>query len=63
MSKPTFFQIVKSVFAAFIGVQSKENQKNDFTTGRASSYIFVGISATILFVLSLVFIVNLVTST
>ena len=63
MSKSSFFQVVKSVLAAFIGVQSKTNRKNDFTSGNASSYIVVGIGITVIFVLSLIFIVNLVTST
>jgi len=62
MSTSTFFQVVKTVLAAFIGVQSKANRKNDFTNGNTSSYILVGIGATIIFILSLVFIVNLVIS-
>ena len=62
MSTSTFFQVVKSVLAAFIGVQSKANRKNDFTNGSASSYILVGMGVTVIFILSLVFIVNLVIS-
>ncbi len=62
MSISTFFQVVKSVLAAFIGVQSKANRKNDFTSGNASSYILVGIGVTVIFILSLIFIVNLVIS-
>ncbi len=62
MSISTFFQVVKSVLAAFVGVQSKANRKNDFTGSNASIYIFVGIGATVIFVLSLIFIVNLVIS-
>ena len=60
MSISTFLQVVKSVLAAFMGVQSKANRKNDFTSGNASSYILVGIGVTVIFVLSLIFIVNLV---
>lgn len=60
MSKPSLIEVVKSVLAAFIGVQSKVNREKDFTEGSASSYIFVGIGATILFILMLVFIVSLV---
>ncbi len=62
MSVSNFFQVVKSVLAAFIGVQSKDNRKNDLINGSASSYILVGIGATLIFILSLVFIVNLVIS-
>ncbi len=61
MSKPPLSQVVKSVLAAFIGVQSQENRENDFESASASSYIIVGIVATILFVLSLVFVVGLIT--
>lgn len=60
MSKPTFFQIVKSVLAAFLGVQSKENRTQDFTDGSPSSYIFVGIALTFLFIFIIVGVVNLV---
>ncbi|MCK5871954.1 MAG: DUF2970 domain-containing protein [Methylococcales bacterium] len=60
MSKPTFFQIVKSVLAAFLGVQSKKNRTQDFTDGSPSSYIFVGIGVTLIFILTLVGVVNLV---
>lgn len=61
MSKPTIIQVIKSVFAAFIGVQSRENREQDFTEGSPSTYIFVGIAATILFVLLLIFIVGKIT--
>ncbi|MDQ7091861.1 MAG: DUF2970 domain-containing protein [Methylococcales bacterium] len=54
MSTSTFFQVVKSVLAAFIGVQSKTNQEQDFTNGKLSSYIFVGIITTIFFIISLI---------
>ena len=60
MSKPSLIQVVKSVLSAFIGVQSEANREKDFTGGSASSYIFVGIIATILFIFMLVFIVSLV---
>ncbi len=60
MSKPTVFQIVKSILAAFLGVQSKQNRIQDFTDGSPSRYIFAGIALTILFIFIIVGVVNLV---
>ncbi|OQK16650.1 hypothetical protein AU255_01725 [Methyloprofundus sedimenti] len=57
MSKPTLKQVIQSVFAAAIGVQSKANRERDFEQGSLSSYLVVGAIATILFILSLVAIV------
>jgi hypothetical protein len=61
MAQPSILQVLKSVLAAFIGVQSKENQKIDFSQGKASHYIVMGIVFTILFILALVWIVSKVT--
>ncbi len=58
MSKPNLIQIVKSVLAAMIGVQSDKNRKIDFEQGNLSSYIIVGVGMTLLFVVLLVTIVN-----
>lgn len=58
MSKPGILQVIKSVIAAGIGVQSSKNREIDFQHGALGSYIIVGIIATILFVMTLVFIVT-----
>jgi hypothetical protein len=58
MSKPTIIEIVKSVFAAFIGVQSNANRQKDFTEGSLKTYIVVGILFTIAFIATLVFVVS-----
>jgi hypothetical protein len=58
--KPTVLQIIASVLAAGFGVQSTANRERDFTTGSAKSFVVVGIIATILFVLTILFVVNLV---
>lgn len=58
--KPTLWQIIASVLAAGFGVQSQANRERDFTSGNASHYVIVGIVATILFILTLLGIVNLV---
>lgn len=60
MSKPTLKQVVQSVFAAAIGVQSNANRKRDFEHGSLSSYLIVGAIATVLFVLALVTIVSFI---
>ena len=62
MSKPGLLHVIKSVIAAGIGVQSNKNREIDFEHGSLSSYLIVGLIATLLFILALVFIVSTVTS-
>lgn len=40
----------KSVAAAFFGVQSSKNRKRDFTRGKASHFIVIGIVMTVGFI-------------
>jgi len=61
MSKPTITQIAKSVLAAFIGVQSDSNRKNDFAQGSLSTYVIAGIIFTVVFVAGIIFLVSVVT--
>ncbi len=49
-----------SVFAAFIGVQSDKNRKRDFTEGKFSHFVIIGLLAVVLFIGALVGIVSLV---
>jgi hypothetical protein len=60
MSKPTITQVIKSVIAAAIGVQSNENRQKDFEHGSLSTYIIAGIIFIVLFVSGLVFLVSTV---
>jgi uncharacterized membrane protein YidH (DUF202 family) len=53
-----FFSIILSVLAAMIGIQSEENRKRDFEEGQIGNYIFVGIIVVIIFVFTLISIVN-----
>ena len=62
MSNPGLLHVIKSVIAAGIGVQSNKNREIDFEHGSLSSYLIVGLIATLLFILTLVFIVSTVTS-
>jgi hypothetical protein len=58
MSKPTIIQVFKSVVSAAIGVQSDENRKKDFEEGKLSTYLIAGLIFTVLFVISLIFLVT-----
>jgi hypothetical protein len=58
MAKPTVLEIVKSVFSAFIGVQSDANRQKDFTEGSLRNYIIIGIIFTIAFVTTLALVVS-----
>ncbi|WNC68832.1 DUF2970 domain-containing protein [Thalassotalea nanhaiensis] len=52
--------VAGSVAAAFIGVQSDKNRKRDFTKGKFSHFVVVGLIGVVLFVGVLVAIVSLV---
>ncbi len=60
--KPTLWQVVQSVGASLIGVQSNRNRERDFQHGSPGQYIIVGLAAVILFILAIVGVVNLVLS-
>ena len=51
---------VKSVAAAFLGVQSNKNRERDFKEGKFSHFVIVGLLGVILFIGSLISIVSLV---
>ena len=58
MPKPTITQIIKSVLAAAIGVQSDKNRQNDFNQDSLPTYIIAGLIFTVLFVFGIVFVVS-----
>lgn len=60
--KLTLWQIISSVLAAAIGVQSDKNRERDFTKAKPSTYIIAGIIFTTLFVLTVFGVVKLVLS-
>jgi hypothetical protein len=62
MSKPSIIQMIKSILAAFIGVQTDQNRKIDFEQGSPTTYIVAGLIFTILFVSVIVFVVSRVLS-
>lgn len=57
--KQSLWDTIASVGASFFGVQSSKNRERDFTHGKASHFIVVGIVATIVFILVLVVAVRL----
>lgn len=57
---PGLGQIVLSVLAAAIGVQTNKNREQDFQSSSIVPYIIAGIIFTALFLFSLIFIVSLV---
>ena len=61
MSKPGLLHIITSVIAAGIGVQSNKNREIDFEHGSLPHYLIVGFIATVLFVITLILIVSIVT--
>jgi hypothetical protein len=56
---PTLWDTVKSVNAAFFGVQSRKNRERDFTKGKASHFIAIGLLMTVVFVFVVLFFVKL----
>jgi hypothetical protein len=55
-----FWELVKSTSSAFLGVQSNANRERDFSRGKLSHFIWMGLLFGLLFVTTLVGIVQLV---
>ncbi|MEC8526758.1 MAG: DUF2970 domain-containing protein [Pseudomonadota bacterium] len=55
-----FTQILQSTLAAAFGVQSQRNRTKDFEEGNASWFILAGIIFTVVFVFTVLTVVNLV---
>jgi len=51
-SKVGALQIISSVLASFIGVQSNKNRERDFKYGRPIYFIIAGVILTVLFILA-----------
>ncbi len=56
----TFWQLVRSTLSAFIGVQSNANRERDFQRGKMSHFIWMGLLFGLVFVLTLIGVVQLV---
>ncbi|KAB0492139.1 DUF2970 domain-containing protein [Pseudomonas psychrophila] len=57
---PTFWQVLHSVMAAAFGVQSAKNRTRDFSHGKPSQFLLLGLLFTGVFALTLFGIVKLV---
>lgn len=55
-------QVVSSVFAAGLGVQSSKNRERDFQQGRAGTFIIAGLVFTALFIGTVYSVVSMVLS-
>lgn len=62
MQDMTLWQTTQSVLFAMLGVQTSKNAKRDFSKGKASHFIVIGVVFGVLFVLSVVLAVNLILS-
>mgnify|MGYP001812165179 CR=1 FL=1 len=56
----SFFSVLGSVLASMFGVQSNRRREEDFTHGKPSHYIMVGLLVTVVFVLTVWGVVQLV---
>ncbi|MGY5450774.1 DUF2970 domain-containing protein [Agarivorans sp. MS3-6] len=53
--------LLKSVLGALLGVQSDKQRQHDFTHGKAWKFILLGIVMVIVFVLSIIALVKVIT--
>ena len=60
--KLSILQVIQSVLAASIGVQSNQNCERDFKQGSAKAFIIAGLIGTVMFVLAVFTVVKLVLS-
>ena len=56
----SFWELVKSTSSAFVGVQSNANRERDFSRGKLSHFIWMGLLFGLLFVMTLIGVVQLV---
>jgi len=57
-NKNSLKQTITGVVAAFIGVQSNKNRQRDFSEGKFSHFIIVGVVAVMLFIVALAMVVS-----
>ena len=57
---PSFFSVLGSVLASMFGVQSNRKREQDFTHGKPSQYIIIGLLVTVVFILTIWGLVSLV---
>ena len=57
---PSFLDVLGSVLASMFGVQSNRKREQDFTHGKPSQYIIIGLFVTVVFILTVWGVVNIV---
>jgi len=57
---PSFLGVLGSVLASMFGVQSNRKREQDFTSGKPSQFIMVGLLVTVVFILTVWSVVKLV---
>jgi len=57
---PSFLSVLGSVLASMFGVQSNRRREQDFTHGKPSQYIIIGLLVTVVFILTIWGVVSLV---
>jgi len=57
---PSFIDVLGSVLASMFGVQSNRKREEDFTHGKPSQYIIIGLIVTAVFMLTIWVVVSLV---
>lgn len=55
-----WLSVIKSALSAAFGVQKRAKQEKDFREGRPADFIIAGVVGTVLFVITLVILVNIV---
>lgn len=58
--EPSLLDVLLSVLASMFGVQSNRNREKDFSHGKPSQYIIIGLVMTLLFILTVWGVVRLV---
>lgn len=54
------WQVTVSILAGFFGVQKEKNRNRDFTRGKPSQFIIIGIALTVVWYVAIYLIVQLV---
>ncbi|SIS43411.1 DUF2970 domain-containing protein [Neptunomonas antarctica] len=54
--RPSLWQMLLSVLAAMIGVQSEKNHERDFSKGRLWPFVFLGLITLIVFIIAVIFL-------
>ena len=57
-TNPSTWEVFKSVMASFFGVQDEDTRQRDFTYGKPSQFIIIGLILTFLLIVVIYFIVK-----